>query len=207
MWSGTGSTDIYCAKLNDTAGSQHLALHYIRVHPNLPILRIYTASIFVWSWDLDNDKGSYAFDQRCLSRILRIHNSQHVTNAFQKASLARSHSPCLARDGSLPSSLWRHQHPSITRLEKATRTPGSHLDPYCGGWSKTKQLWPLLCLASRARQKRVEPTCADSYAPVQGPILMMMRSVAEIEGFRFHRNNNEISKNKLNYNEVSYDTN
>ena len=36
-----------CAKLHDTAGSQHLALKYIRVHQDSPLLRIYTASIFV----------------------------------------------------------------------------------------------------------------------------------------------------------------
>ena len=85
---------------------------------------------------------------------------------FQKASFIWSHSPCWARNGSLLSSSFRHQH-SPTRLEKAKRTPGSHLDTYRWSWSEAKQRWPLPCLASSARPKRVEPTCADSYAPVR----------------------------------------
>ena len=96
-------------------------------------------------------------------------------HTLQKASFVWSHSPCWASDGLLLSSSCRHLYPS-TGLGKANMTFGSHLDPlrYHWGWSEALQLWPLLCRASSSRPKRVEPTCADSYNPIWGPLLMMM---------------------------------
>jgi len=157
--------------LHDTAGSQHLALQYIRVYQASPLLCTCPACIFVWSRDLDNNKGNVS-----QGGLWPMVPASHPPYPLQSARVQGRSEEVSRRTGCPPL--------SETILSRRLRLFGhiARAGPemyHCVLFMPPSITLHGITLTSslpgiKHRTKMCGAGLCRHYAPVQGPLLMIM---------------------------------